>query len=258
MCRSPSRAEAVARKPTAVEASVKKKPSPTTSAATCVEESPEQRALPADEQAAPIADRGANEDDEENFDVANAVSTSWLHTVIDSPYGAALTDPTLCHGTSLYTDELSNPSPLITDIQLSPRNSHFSRYDCRALVDTGAGRSFIRFDMLNKLPNSFIVDRRDVNISVMVANAEKFVCKQAVMLDVTTPQLTKPIWFLTVKSLSFPLILGLDAIRRLQLLIFASPEKILLKAGLTEKEVGRCAGNQELEVASTNRGDISV
>ncbi|KAF4650837.1 hypothetical protein FOL47_000814, partial [Perkinsus chesapeaki] len=194
-------------------------------------------------------------DDSENEDCTKPSNTSWLHMVLDDPCEAALTDPTTCHGTSLYTDELSDPTPLITDIKLLPEDCQDSGHSSKALVDTGAGRSFIRSSTLSSLPESLIVERRDVQVSVMVAYKEKFICSKAVLLNVDTPQLTKPIWFLIVKDLSFPLILGLDAIRRLRLLIYASPEAVLLEAGVNEHVVRQCAGNgkQHAVHAEANR-----
>ncbi|KAF4650351.1 hypothetical protein FOL47_001227, partial [Perkinsus chesapeaki] len=152
---------------------------------------------------------------------------SWLATVMC---------PSVLHG--LDCEDVAH-EPLRVDLELVSIEGQDCPLKVSTMLDTGAARSFISADYRTQLPPSFVSESRRVCAAAILANGQVMSCTEAVRLAVHTPHTSLPtsLWCLVAPQLSCPLILGMGALRSLNLLVYLGRDGILLKSGVDSARV---------------------
>ncbi|KAF4734901.1 hypothetical protein FOZ63_024737, partial [Perkinsus olseni] len=134
-------------------------------------------------------------------------------------------------------------APLMSNVSLCSNDD--DKFDCKALLDTGAVRCFIKKTFLDSLPSEYVLARKSGSYSVTVADNRRFNSDESVLLKIATPQKTVSSWCIVYPSLAFPLILGLSCMRDLSLLLYLSHDQILLRADTLESDVRSLASKKD-------------
>ncbi|KAF4689600.1 hypothetical protein FOZ60_001498 [Perkinsus olseni] len=134
-------------------------------------------------------------------------------------------------------------APLMSNVSLCSNVDE--KFDCKALLDTGAVRCFIKKAFLDSLPSEYVLARKSGSYSVTVADNRRFNSDESVLLKIATPQKTVSSWCIVYPSLAFPLILGLSCMRDLSLLLYLSHDQILLRADTLESDVRSLASKKD-------------
>ncbi|KAF4649389.1 hypothetical protein FOL47_002123, partial [Perkinsus chesapeaki] len=143
--------------------------------------------------------------------------------------------------------EDSSARPLSVEVEFKSSTVTSEPFRVKALLDTGAARSFIRSSARERVPPSCIIESRTVKTSVTVANGSAMLCSEAIYVVVCTPHKAVGLWMLVADDLSCDLILGMQALRSLSLMVYLSDDEILLRAALPVQAVKDVVSNVLLE-----------
>ncbi|KAF4659970.1 hypothetical protein FOL47_007366 [Perkinsus chesapeaki] len=136
------------------------------------------------------------------------------------------------------SDKPLHSMPLTVDMSIIPVTGDKEPKTLRMLLDTGAARSFVAEDWRDN-NMGFIHGTREEEVDVMLADKRRFTARQSVLLYVSPPGKTGPlpIWCLVSSSLSTPVILGMASLRSLRLMLYLSPDSVLLKSGVSDSAI---------------------
>ncbi|KAF4709695.1 hypothetical protein FOZ62_022848 [Perkinsus olseni] len=102
-----------------------------------------------------------------------------------------------------------------------------------AMLDTGAGRSFISQKFRSELPVSHIGSSKRVSAKAILADGSTFECHEAVRIRLQVPHKATEIWCLVAPvPLAADLILGMSALRALSLLLHVCSQGVILRAAV--------------------------